>query len=408
MADTDHADAKVPDPVEMSRALAGIAERSQKLVTEFLSRQATARDGVGMADPLNIGGAFLEMTARLMSDPGKLMQAQLQLWTEYVQLWQRSTQRWLGGEAHPLVAPDEGDRRFKDAAWNDNAVFDYIKQSYLLTARWMQSVVQQVEGLDDKTARKVDFYTRQFVDAMAPSNFVLTNPEVLRATLDSGGENLVKGLEHLLEDLERGKGRLDIKMTDLDAFEVGRNVAVTPGKVVFENDLMQLIQYTPTTEKVDKRPLLVMPPWINKYYILDLREKNSFLKWATDQGMTVFVVSWVNPDERLAAKTFEDYMVEGPLAALDAIEKATGEKTVNAIGYCLGGTLLAATLAWMAVKKDNRFASATFFTTMVDFTEAGELGVFIDEEQLQALEARMNERGYLDGAAMATTFNMLR
>ncbi|BBK42737.1 class I poly(R)-hydroxyalkanoic acid synthase [Allostella vacuolata] len=409
MADAEHGDNKAHDPAEMSRALASIAERSQKLVAEFLARQTTTRDGVGMADPLNVGHAFMEMTARLMADPGRLVQAQMQLWTDYLQLWQRATQKWLGAEeAPPLVQPAEGDRRFKDAAWQDNAVFDYIKQSYLLTARWMQAVVKDVDGLDAKTAKKVDFYTRQFVDAMAPSNFVLTNPEVLRVTFESRGENLVKGLEHLLQDLERGDGRLDIRMTDEEAFEVGRNVAVTPGKVVYENDLMQLIQYEPTTEKVDKRPLLVIPPWINKYYILDLREKNSFLKWATDQGLTVFVISWVNPDEKLAAKSFEDYMAEGPLAALDAIRDATGEKSVNVIGYCLGGTLLAATLSWMAARKDKRFATATFFTTMVDFTEAGELGVFIDEEQLQALEARMNERGYLDGSAMSTTFNMLR
>ncbi|BBK37409.1 class I poly(R)-hydroxyalkanoic acid synthase [Allostella sp. ATCC 35155] len=409
MAEAKDDEGTAPDPMEMSRALAAIAERSQKLVADFLARQSTTREGVGMADPLNIGHAFMEMTARMMADPSRLVQAQMQLWTDYLQLWQRATQKWLGAaEPDPMVTPTEGDRRFKDAAWQDNAVFDYIKQSYLLTARWMQSVVHDVQGLDEKTARKVDFYTRQFVDAMAPSNFVLTNPEVLRATIESRGENLVKGLEHLLEDLERGDGRLDIRMTDESAFEVGRNVAVTPGKVVFENDLMQLIQYAPTTEKVDKRPLLVIPPWINKFYILDLREKNSFLKWATDQGLTVFVISWVNPDERLAAKSFEDYMLEGPLAALGAIEKATGEKSVNVIGYCLGGTLLSATLSWMAEKKDRRFHSATFFTTMVDFTEAGELGVFIDEEQLQALEARMNERGYLDGSAMATTFNMLR
>jgi polyhydroxyalkanoate synthase len=408
MADAMDGDDKAPDPMEMSRALASIAERSQKLVADFLSHRPPASNGVGMADPLNIGNAFMEMTARLMADPAKLVQAQMQLWNDYLQLWQRSSQRWLGSDTPPMVLPAAGDRRFKDAAWQDNAVFDYIKQSYLLTARWMQSVVHDVEGLDDKTARKVDFYTRQFVDAMAPSNFVLTNPEVLRATIETRGENLVKGLENLLEDMERGDGRLEIRMTDEEAFEIGRNVAVTPGKVVFENDLMQLIQYAPTTAKVDRRPLLVIPPWINKYYILDLREKNSFLKWAVDQGLTVFVVSWVNPDERLAGKTFEDYMQEGPLAALDAIALATGEKSVNVIGYCLGGTLLACTLSWMAARKDERFASATFFTTMVDFTEAGELGVFIDEEQLQALEARMNARGYLDGTEMATTFNMLR
>ncbi|MCC7428462.1 MAG: class I poly(R)-hydroxyalkanoic acid synthase, partial [Alphaproteobacteria bacterium] len=268
--------------------------------------------------------------------------------------------------------------------------------------------VKTVDGVDEKTAQKVDFYTRQFVDAMAPSNFVLTNPEVLRKTAETGGENLIKGLSNLLADLERGKGRLSVKMTDMDAFKVGQNIALTPGKVVFQNDLMQLVQYTPTTEKVLKRPLLIIPPWINKYYILDLRPKNSFIKWAVDQGHTVFVISWVNPDEKLAAKTFDDYMEEGPLAALAAIEKATGENQVNAIGYCLGGTLLACLLSWMALKGDDRVKSATFFTTMVDFEEAGELSVFIDEEQLRALEEKMGKRGFLEGHEMATTFNMLR
>jgi polyhydroxyalkanoate synthase len=268
--------------------------------------------------------------------------------------------------------------------------------------------VHDAEGMDDKTAQKVDFYTRQFVDAMSPTNFVMTNPEVLRRTAETGGENLLKGLSNLLTDLERGQGNLRIRMTDESKFKVGENIAVTPGKVVYQNDLMQLIQYTPTTEKVLKRPLLILPPWINKFYILDLRPKNSFIRWAVDQGHTVFVVSWVNPDERLAEKGFEDYMLEGPYAALEAIEKATGEKSVNAIGYCLGGTLLSATLAHMAAKRDTRIKSATFFTTMVDFTESGELGVFIDEEQLKALETKMQKRGFLEGREMATTFNMLR
>ena len=272
----------------------------------------------------------------------------------------------------------------------------------------MQHTVEDVDGLDEKTSRKVDFYTKQFADAMAPSNFLMTNPEVLRATIESGGENLVKGLENLLSDLERGHGELQISMTDQDAFEVGGNVATTPGKVVFQNDLMQLIQYAPTTEEVMRRPLVLVPPWINKFYILDLRAKNSLIKWAVDQGITVFVVSWVNPDEKLAKKTFEDYMLEGPLAALDAIEKATGQKEINAIGYCIGGTLMAATLSYMASKGDDRIKSITFFTTMVDFAEAGDLSVFIDEEQLAALEDRMNKSGYLDGKEMATTFNMLR
>ncbi|MBN8929595.1 MAG: class I poly(R)-hydroxyalkanoic acid synthase, partial [Rhodospirillales bacterium] len=299
-------------------------------------------------------------------------------------------------------------RRFKDDAWKENEVFDFIKQSYLLSARFVQDVVRQVDGLDPKTAQKVDFYARQFIDAMSPSNFLLTNPEVLRKTAETGGENLLKGLNNLLADLERGRGKLSIKMTDMDAFKVGQNIGVSPGKVVFQNDLMQLIQYTPATDKVLKRPLLIGPPWINKFYILDLRPKNSFVRWAVSQGHTVFVISWVNPDEKLAEKGFDDYMREGYLAALDAIEQATGEREVNAIGYCLGGTLLASTLAYMAAMKDERIKTATFFVTMMDFREAGELGVFIDEEQLKSLEDKMAKRGFLEGSEMATTFNMLR
>jgi polyhydroxyalkanoate synthase len=412
MADQQPPDVKLPDPVELSRAMARIAEQSQRLVADFLQRQATGTGAdstsPSLGDPLNIGKAFLEMTARMMSNPAKLVEAQVNLWRDYMHLWQTAAQRLAGHGGEPLIEPRPEDRRFADAAWQENQLFDFIKQSYLLSARWMQSTVNDVDGLDPKTAQKIDFYTRQFVDAMAPSNFVLTNPEVLRKTLESGGENLVKGLENLLGDLERGKGRLQIKMTDPEAFEVGRNIAVTPGKVVFQNDLIQLLQYEPTTPQVAKRPLLIVPPWINKYYILDLREKNSFIRWAVAEGHTVFIISWVNPDDRLARKGFEDYMVEGPLAALEAIEKATGQKQANVIGYCLGGTLLAAALAYMAVKKIDRVASATFFTALVDFAEPGELGVFIDEEQLNALEARMEEKGYLEGSAMATTFNMLR
>jgi polyhydroxyalkanoate synthase len=407
MSERPNQEIKLPDPVQWSRSMAEIAERSQRLVMEFMARQ-TSEQGVGMADPLNVGAAFLEMTRRLMADPGKLVQAQVSLWNDYLQLWQRTAERFLGGKAEPLVEPAANDKRFKDAAWSESTLFDFIKQSYLLTARWLQSTVKQIDGLDDKTARKVDFYTRQFVDAMAPSNFVLTNPEVLRATIESGGDNLVNGLRHVLEDLERGKGRLMIKMTDMDAFKVGRNIAVTPGKVVYQNDLLQLVQYEPTTKMVKRRPLLIIPPWINKYYILDLRPENSFIKWAVDQGHTVFVVSWVNPDERLAQKRFEDYMIEGPFDALDAIEKATGEREVNVIGYCLGGTLLAATLAYMEVKGDDRFKSATYFVALTDFAEPGELSVFIDEEQLHTLDERMKSHGYLEGSDMATTFNMLR
>ena len=398
-----------PDPAEVGEVMAAIAEKSHKLLQDFAERQVSNGEARGSsADPLNLSRAFLELTARLASDPQVLMQAQFQLWQDYLRLWQHTTQRLLGQPGSPVAEAERGDRRFRDPAWEENALFDFIKQSYLLTARCMVDTVGGVEGLDEKTRTKVDFYTRQFVDAMAPSNFVATNPEVLRATLASNGENLLRGLKHLLDDLDRGRGKLAIRMTDTEAFELGRNIALTPGKVVYQNDLMQLIQYAPTTAEVYRRPLLIIPPWINKYYILDLQPKNSFIKWAVDQGFTVFVVSWVNPDASFAHKTFEDYLVEGPLAALDAIEQATGEREVNVIGYCLGGTLLACALALMAERGDDRITAATFFASLIDFDEPGELGVFIDEEQLAAMDQMMARDGYLDGRAMATTFNMLR
>src|SRR3984885_2629966 len=396
---------KLPDPAEIGRSMADIAERSQRIVGEWLKRQASEEHPL---DPLNIGSAFLEMTARMIANPAGLMAAQLGFWQDYMTRWQNTARRVMGMDAEPVIDASATDRRFKDDAWKESEVFDFIKQSYLLSARFVQDVVKQVDGMDAKTAQKVDFYSRQFVDAMSPSNFLLTNPEVLRKTAETGGENLLKGLNNLLSDLEQGKGKLRIKMTDLDAFKLGENIGISPGKVVYQNSLMQLIQYNPTTEKVLKRPLLIGPPWINKFYILDLRPRNSLVRWAVSQGHTVFVISWVNPDAKLAEKNFEDYMREGYLASLDAIEKATGEREVNAIGYCLGGTLLASTLAYMAAKKDDRIKSATFFVTMMDFHEAGELGVFIDEEQLNALEEKMNKRGYLEGSEMATTFNMLR
>ncbi len=409
-----------PNPAELAETLAGIAEKSQFLINEFLKQQnpftANKGDSAGNpadkeaeTDPLNLAGAFIEMTSRLINDPAAMARAQVSLWQGYMALWQNISERMAGGAPDPVAVPNEGDRRFRDPEWIENPLFDFIKQSYLLTSRWMVDTVRHIDGLDDATARKLDFYTRQFTDAMAPTNFMMSNPQVLRATLDSKGDNLVKGLENLLGDLERGKGALRISHVEPDAFQLGVDIATSPGKVVFQTDLMQLIQFAPSTETVRKRPLLIVPPWINKFYILDLREENSFIRWAVGQGHTVFVVSWVNPGADLAAKTFEDYMREGPLAAIDAIEQATGEKQINLIGYCIGGTLVAATMAWLAAKRRaNRVASVTYFTTMVDFADPGELGVFIDEPQVQLLEERMNAQGYLDGADMATTFNMLR
>jgi polyhydroxyalkanoate synthase len=411
MAAADTANASPPqpqyDPVALAASFATAADKSAKLLGDFVARQAATGHSL-VSDEFGLTKAFLELAAKMLANPYRLAEAQFNLLWEYSALWQSSMLKLIGHTAPPVAEPAKSDKRFRHEDWEEHFLFDYVKQSYLITARWLHSAVASVEGLDEQTRKKVDFFTRQYIDALAPSNFALTNPEVFRETIASGGQNLVKGLNNLLDDIERGNGQLKISMTDSKAFELGVNIATTPGQVVFQNDLMQLIQYEPATKKVAKRPLLIMPPWINKYYILDLREKNSLVKWCVQQGLTVFVISWVNPDERHAGKDFEDYMLEGPLAALDAIEKATGEKSVNVLGYCLGGTLLAATLGYLAAGKDTRFASASFMASLIDFAGAGELEVFIDEDQVSSLERKMSERGFLEGAHMANTFNMLR
>jgi polyhydroxyalkanoate synthase subunit PhaC len=396
---------KVMDPIQLSLSLGEIAVRSHRLMVDFLTRRPEL---TGLGDPAGIGQAFLQLTAKIIADPMSIAQAQLELWADHMKLWQRTTERLFDPTGKSDRRPLATDRRFQHSAWTENILFDYIKQSYLISAEAILSAVSRVNGLNPKTAHKVDFYTRQFVDAMSPSNFLATNPEVLQTTIETGGENLLRGLTKLLDDLERGRGQLAVTMTDLKAFRLGESVAATPGKVIFQNELMQVIQYAPSTPEVKRRPLVIVPPWINKFYVLDLRPKNSFIKWAVDQGHTVFVISWVNPDRRLAHKRFEDYMLEGPLAALTAIEAAAGEREVNAIGYCLGGTLLAATLAYLAAQNDDRIRSATYLGTLVDFTDVGDMAVFIDEEQLAVLEKRMRRRGYLEGRDMALAFNMLR
>ena len=349
-----------------------------------------------------------EIARHWVAEPAKFATAQSELLASYADLWGRSVRRFLGEEVEPVVEPEPGDNRFKDPDWSNGQVFDFWKQAYLITSRWAEDLTRNTEGVDEKTRKKALFYLNQMLSAMSPSNFPLTNPEVIRTTLATNAENLVQGMTHFVEDLGQSKDLLRISQTDLSAFEIGRNLAVTPGKVVFQNDLIQLIQYAPTTEEVYERPLLVVPPWINKYYILDLVPEKSFVKWAVEQGFTVFLVSWVNPDIKLAQKTFEDYMREGILAAVEAVTRQTGSPKINALGYCVGGTLLASTLAYMAAKDDNRIASASFLAAQVDFSEAGDLLVFIDDAQLNSLEEMMAEQGYLDGSRMAAVFNMLR
>lgn len=407
--DAPQGDFPLPDWSIFARNLVEAGKKSQELIVDYLSRRDAKPPGVEMVDPMNVSAAFVNLASKMMHDPKQILDAQAQLWSAHLNLWQSAAKRLIGGPTEPVAPAPAGDKRFKDPAWRDNQIFDFIKQSYLLTASWMQDTVQSVDGVDDKTRKKIAFYTRQFVDAMSPSNFILTNPEVLKETLRTNGENLVRGLSHVIEDLERGQGKLAIRQVDDSKFEVGGNLATTPGKVVFQNDMMQLLQFSPTTEEVYERPLLIIPPWINKYYILDLKPENSFIRWAVAQGYTLFVVSWVNPDARMSRKTFDDYLTEGFYEALDAVEKASGVREMNVIGYCIGGTLTAAGLAHMATKKDDRIKSATFFTAQVDFTEAGDLTVFVDDDQLNNLESQMKAQGgYLDGGAMAQTFNMLR
>ena len=402
------------DPTEWSRILFRIAERSQKLVLEFIERNKGAELKPMPFDPARMGQTFAELTTRVLNDPTRFVDAHIALWQGYAQIWQTALARMSGQKVDDLVKPAPADRRFQDQEWQTNWLFDLLKQFYLLTAEQMRSLVQQeTRGLDPKLARKMDFITRQIADAVSPSNFWLTNPEVLRTIYKTGGESLVKGLENLLTDLESGRGELRIRMTDTTAFNLGENLATTPGKVIYQNRLIQLIQYEAATPDVRRVPLLILPPWINKFYILDLRAKNSFIGWLVAQGYTVFCVSWVNPDERHAKIDFEDYMAEGALAAMREAAKAAGVNELNMLGYCIGGTLLASTLAYLkrlpeAPPGVPRVNSATYLVTMTDFADPGDLGNFMDEDLIAFAEDKMAKQGYMDAASMAAVFNMLR
>lgn len=398
-----------PDFEELSRNMARFFEGASKVTAAYLKPLAEKQ---GPPDAPNDASEAIRTLGRVaeawMSDPQKTFEAQTRLGSQFLNLWASTLKRAQGEAPEPVAEPEPKDNRFKDPEWSENPVFDFLKQAYLISSRWAEDLVEDAEGLDERTRHKAQFYLKQISSALSPSNFLLTNPELIRETLKENGANLVRGMAMLAEDIEAGQGELKIRQTDLTNFKVGVNIATTPGKVIFRNDLIELIQYAPTTEKVFKRPLLIVPPWINKFYILDLNPEKSFIHWAVSQGLTVFCISWVNPAEQHAEKGFEHYMQEGIFAALEAIEQATDEKKVTAIGYCVGGTLLATTLAYMAAKRDKRIDSATFFTAQVDFTHAGDLKVFADEEQIRSVEAGMKKRGYLEGSRMANAFNMLR
>ena len=406
---TDPAKVGDVDIEALSRNLARLIEEGGKALAAYLKprEEGKIRGDLteGLTDAVKTVGRVAEYW---MSDPQRAIELQTSLGRAYLDLWAGAVKRMAGEHPEPVVAPDPRDKRFSDPEWSQNQFFDFLKQAYLLTAQWTDRLVKDAAGIDEHTRKKAEFYVKQIANAISPSNFVLTNPELLRETLSSNGENLVRGMHMLSEDIKAGQGVLKIRQSDPSMFDVGKNLATTPGKVVFQNELMQLIQYQATTKNTLKLPLLIVPPWINKFYILDLAPEKSFIKWCVDQGITVFVISWVNPDARLASKSFEEYMREGVITAINTVEAITGEKQLNAIGYCVGGTLLAITLAYFAAKKQNRVKSATLFTAQVDFTYAGDLMVFVDEERIRQLETHMKEQGYLEASRMANTFNMLR
>jgi polyhydroxyalkanoate synthase subunit PhaC len=401
----------VGNPEEFTRNMLRLFEESSKVMAGLVERSAAAGSPApGMSgESQDAAKLMTEVAQQWMTDPNRLSEAQGELMRGYTELWGQTIHRMMGkSDVEPLVKPEPGDARFKDPEWNENPYFDFWKQAYLLTTNWASKTLDKTEGLDEQTRQRADFYLRQMTSMMSPSNFMATNPEVIRETLTSNGRNLVAGMENLASDLAQSGSILKISQTDTSAFEVGKNLATTPGKVVFQNDLLQLIQYAPSTPQVHEIPFVLVPPWINKFYILDLGPQKSFIKYIVDQGFTVFVVSWVNPDEKLAAKTFEDYMREGILAATEAAKRECGTKKINILGYCIGGTLLGTTLAYLAGRGEEPYNSATFLVAQVDFAKAGDLKLFIDDQQLKKLEAMMAEKGYLEGSRMATVFNMLR
>jgi polyhydroxyalkanoate synthase len=399
----------VANPSEFVRNMIALTEESSQVMAMMIARGDFTRPPAVTPDAVaEASRVWTEVWERWLAEPRSLAEAQAALLQDYMRLWQATSLRMAGQTVEPIAVPDKGDARFKDEGWTEQPYFDFWKQAYLITARWMTDMLARAEGLDPRTRHQADFMLRQIIAAMSPSNNPMTNPEVIRETLMSSGANLVAGTKNLAGDLAQSGDLLKISQVDTTAFDLGRNIGASPGKVVFQNEIIQLIQYTPSTAEVREIPFLIIPPWINKFYVLDLGPEKSFIKFLVDQGYTVFIVSWVNPDVRLAHKTFEDYMHEGILAATDAVKRECGVARINILGYCIGGTLLAATLAWLAARRETHYNSATFLVAQVDFSRAGDLKLFIDDKQLDAIEALMSKERTLDGARMATVFNLLR
>ncbi len=394
---------RTPDPQALQlqaqenfQKITDLAGKSQQMMLEFWTKEHGQTPIV--PDPLGMMTTWTKAWGAMLADPARLLEQQQRYMTDAMALWQR----FLDPAAEK---PAVKDKRFAGDAWAETPAFDFLRQSYLLTASHFMEAARGIEGMDAAEKGKAQFLIKQFVDAMSPSNFMATNPEVLKKTVETGGSNLLKGLEHLLSDLQAGR----MRMTDENAFEVGRNVAITPGKVVFQNRLFQLIQYAPTTKTVFEVPLLIFPPWINKFYILDLTAEKSFIRWCVEQGITVFMVSWKNADESLADATVDTYVEEGMFTALKMVREICETPSVHSIGYCVAGTTLAAALAVLEAKGEaDGVASATFFTAQVDFSDAGELKLFVDDAGVDTLNRITGDKPVLDGRYMASTFNLLR
>ncbi|WP_425418274.1 PHA/PHB synthase family protein [Oricola indica] len=399
----------IKDPEAFARNLAQVIEAAGHAASAWIGPRESGEHTDSVAEPMtDVVKTFSKVSEYWLSEPQRAIEAQTRLFSAYMDIWSNSIRRLGDTDLAEAVEPDRGDRRFSDVDWKENAFFSFLKQTYLVTSKWAADLVENAETLDEHTRHKASFYVKQLSNAVSPTNFMISNPEIFKETIASNGANLVAGMKMLAEDIEAGHGDLKVRQADYSKFKLGENIAVTPGKVIARNELVEIIQYAPETEDVLKRPLLICPPWINKFYILDLNPDKSFVRWAVEQGHTVFVISWVNPDERHAKLDWNDYIDQGISFALDAVEKATGEKQVNAIGYCVGGTLLSAALALFAREGNDRIASATLFTTQVDFVNAGDLKVFVDDDQLETLEKQIRQQGYLDGSKMATAFNLLR
>ncbi|HEX8258647.1 MAG TPA: class I poly(R)-hydroxyalkanoic acid synthase [Allosphingosinicella sp.] len=405
MADTDTAAAPAAPPLptlEEMQHWTWVMGRAQQLMMEHVAKQM-GELGTRAADAAAKAPAVNWPMTPVFADPAKLAEQQVELWTEGLNIWQRALGLDGAGKSEAAEKADK-DKRFNAPQWRDNPLFDMIRQSYILVSDRLLGSVDAIEGVDAKQRERIRFATRAFVDAMSPSNFALTNPQVLEKTLETRGENLLKGLEHMLRDLEKGQ----LTHTDSEAFEVGRNIATTPGKVVKQTPLYQLIQYSPTTKEVFETPVVIFPPWINRFYILDLNPKKSFIRWAVEQGLTTFMVSWKSADETIAETTMDDYVL-AQLDAVDTIRDLLGVEAVHTIGYCVAGTKMAATLALLEARGEaSKVASATFFTAQVDFSEAGDLNLFLGDEGMQLIQQLSSDKGYMDGRYMAATFNLLR